>query len=321
MSLRVVFQADPIEKLTPGQDTTFALMAEAFRRGHKVFVYTPDQLVVQCHEGQETPKLKARGFDLQFRGDDTLGDVREAVCDLGDADMIWIRQNPPFDMGYMAYTYALESLQPRTLVLNSPQGLRDFSEKMGPLMHCSALMPPSLVTRSVSEIMTFWRTHPTIVLKSLWGFGGTDVWRIGPQDEGKISEILGLVLTHPGPVMVQKYLPEVVEGDTRILLCAGDSVGSFRRIPPQEGFLANLVAGGQAVAAALTPEQHRVCERLKPLLKEKGLFFVGLDMIGGYVTELNTTSPTGVWSCRKLYGTRPERDIWEKAEYAYATRC
>ena len=317
MSLRIAVQMDPIEAVNIGGDSTFALMLEAQRRGHSLQHYLATAL------SAESGRVRARARPLTVRaepGDHFAwgGDV--TTIDLGDdADVVLMRQDPPFDMGYITATHLLEMVQGETLVVNDPAEVRNAPEKLFVLRYPD-LMPPTLVTRSLEEAMAFRATHGAVVVKPLYGNAGTAVFLIDKADGNlpALVELFGSVWNEP--FMVQAFLPQVSEGDKRIVLVDGEPAGAINRLPKSGEIRSNLAAGGQARPTDLTPREAEICARIGPELKARGLVFVGIDVIAGYLTEINVTSPTGIVAIDRFNGTDTPARIWDAIEARHAAR-
>ena len=309
MALKVAFQMDPIERIDIRGDSTFALLLEAQWRGHDVFYYTPNNLSLS--DG----RLIAEGHSLTV--EDRPGDhyrlAHPRKVDLADYDVVHLRQDPPFDMAYITTTHLLERLQPRTVVVNDPASVRNAPEKIFVLDFLD-LMPPTLVTRSVEEIKQFRAEHKDIVVKPLYGNGGAAIFRIPKGDTNLNSLIELLGLTFREPIMVQRYLPEVRGGDKRIILVDGKIAGAINRVPAKDETRSNLHVGGRAEPATLTARDKEICARLGPDLKKRGLIFVGIDVIGDYLTEINVTSPTGIRQVAQFGGPDIAAMIWDVIE-------
>lgn len=315
MALKVAFQMDPIERIDINGDSTFALLLEAQRRGHDVFYYTPPNLSLK--DG----RLIAHGHSLTV--EDKPGDhyrlAHPRNVDLADFDVVQLRQDPPFDMAYITTTHLLERLQPGTLVVNDPASVRNAPEKVFVLDFLD-LMPPTLVTRSPDEIRAFRDEHKDIVVKPLYGNGGAAIFRIAEGDTNLNSLIELLGQTFREPIMVQRYLPDVRAGDKRIILVDGDVAGAINRVPAADETRSNLHVGGTAKATTLTPREEEICARLGPALKERGLIFTGIDVIGDYLTEINVTSPTGIRQVKEFGGNDIAAMIWDVTEKKVASR-
>ncbi|GLK79281.1 glutathione synthase [Methylopila turkensis] len=310
MSLRVAVQMDPIERINIAGDSTFALMLEAQRRGHSLLVYTPDKL------SQSAGEVTARVRPAEVRdvaGDHvTLGEERR--LSLGaEADVVLLRQDPPFDMAYVTTTHMLERIHPKTLVVNDPAHVRNAPEKIF-VLDFPQLMPPTLVTRDKAEIDAFRAAHGDIVVKPLYGNGGAAVFRLTADDLNYGSLVDFFSTSFREPWMVQKFLPKVSEGDKRILLVDGAFAGAVNRVPAKGDLRSNMVRGGAATATELSPREREICETLGPELKRRGLIFVGIDVIDGNLTEINVTSPTGIRAVKRLGGPDAAAMTWDAIE-------
>jgi glutathione synthase len=298
MSLRIAVQMDPLETVNPAGDTTFMMIEEAQNRGHRIFVYGVGDMVYDA--GLVTARSRAakifpgRAPHAEFEAAVTL-DLRK------DADVVLMRQDPPFHMGYITAAHLLELIQPDTLVVNDPAGVRSSPEKVLPLLF-PQLQPPTLITRDIAAVRDFRARHGDMVLKPLYGHGGAGVLKIG-KDDGNLEAVVGLFAQMwPEPFIAQAFLPAVMEGDKRILLVDGEAVGGINRRPPQGAIRSNLVVGGKAEATELSAREIEICKTIGPELKKRGLLFVGIDVIGGMMTEINVTSPTGARALKNLSG-------------------
>ena len=309
MSLTVAIQMDPIESVNIDADSTFALALEAQKRGHRLYHYLPQHLTFR--DG----RVQARGRALQVRrkaGDHfTLGAFE--ILELADLDVVLMRQDPPFDMAYITATHILEHIHPKTLVVNDPVHVRNAPEKLF-VTHFPELMPPTLIAGDRDAIRAFRDEHKEIIIKPLFGNGGAGVFHIRPEDDN-LNALLELFTERARePIIVQKYIPAVRAGDKRIILIDGQAAGAINRIPPPGEARSNLHIGGKAVKAALTMRDFEICEAIGPALKERGLIFVGIDVIGGYMTEINVTSPTGIQEIDRFDGVCLEAQIWDAIE-------
>jgi glutathione synthase len=308
MTLRVAVQMDPIETINIGGDSTFALMLEAQARGCTLVHYLAGDL------SAENGRVRAKARPLKVMNQagahyEWLGDAR--TVDIGDeADVVLMRQDPPFDMGYITATHLLEQVQDRVLVVNDPAEVRNAPEKLF-VLRFPDLMPPTLVTKSLAEAMDFRARHGAIVVKPLYGNAGTAVFLIDEKDGNlpALVELFGSVWREP--FMVQAFLPSVAEGDKRIVLIDGEPAGGINRLPKKGEIRSNLAAGGSAQPTELTAREREICARLGPELKKRGLIFVGIDVIGGYLTEINVTSPTGIRAIDRFNGTDTPARIWD----------
>jgi glutathione synthase len=309
MPLNVAVQMDPIERINIRGDSTFALLLEAQRRGHRLSYYTPDRLA------QRGAHVFARVQPLSVR--DALGDHFSLGdpdrVELTSFDVILLRQDPPFDLAYITTTHLLERLYPKTLVVNDPAHVRNAPEKIF-VMEFPELMPPTLITRDLGEIKAFREEHGDIVMKPLYGHGGGSVFRL-TRDDLNFGSLYDLfTVTFREQWMVQKFLPEVKDGDKRIILVDGEFAGAVNRVPAPDDLRSNMVRGGAAKATELTAREREICTRLGPSLRERGLLFVGIDVIGGSLTEINVTSPTGIRAIKNLGGPDIAALIWDKIE-------
>jgi glutathione synthase len=316
MGLAVAIQMDPIDTINIDADSTFALALEAQTRGHALYHYLPQALTLR--DG----RLYARGRSLEvfrrYGNHHRFGDLEE--LDLAGVDVILMRQDPPFDMAYITATHLLELLPENgPLVVNDPASVRNAPEKLF-VLRFKELMPPTLLSLDREEIRAFWREHGDIILKPLFGNGGAGVFRLRPGDENLNSLLEMYALVHREPVMVQRYLPEVRQGDKRVILVEGEPGGAVMRVPPEGEARANLHVGGRAVKCELTARDREICAAIGPTLREQGLVFVGIDVIGDYMTEINVTSPTGIQEIARLDGIDLSQNIWDAIEARIATR-
>jgi glutathione synthase len=300
---------DPIERIKIAGDSTFALLLEAERRGHRLSYYTPDRLALAAG----TVHASVQALSVRDRQGDhfTLGEA--ARTDLASFDVILMRQDPPFDMNYITATHLLELLHPKTLVVNDPRSVRNAPEKMF-VMEYADLMPPTLITRDLAEIKAFRAEHRDIVMKPLYGKGGESVFRIGPDDLnfGSLYDLFSVTFREQW--VVQKFLPEVKAGDKRIILVDGEFAGAVNRVPAEGDLRSNMVRGGSPKETDLSPREREICERLGPELQRRGLLFTGIDVIGGWLTEINVTSPTGIRAIRNLGGPDVAAMVWDAIE-------
>jgi len=309
MSLKIAVQMDPIERINIKGDSTFALLLEAQKRGHRLSYYTPDRLA------QLNGRVFATVAELSVRdqaGDHyTLGQPRRA--ELTEFDVILLRQDPPFDLAYVTSTHLLERVQPKTLVVNDPASVRNAPEKIF-VTEFPELMPPTLITRDLAEIRAFRAEHGDIVMKPLFGHGGGAVFRVTRDDLNFGSLYDMFAATFREPWVVQTFLPAVKDGDKRIILVDGDYAGAVNRVPAADDLRSNMVRGGSPKATELTQREREICARLAPALRERGLLFVGIDVIGDFITEINVTSPTGIRAVRNVGGPDIAAMILDKIE-------
>lgn len=309
MSLTVAVQMDPIQRIRISGDSTFALLLEAQRRGHRLLHYTPDRLSLR--DGRVT--AMAEPLDVRdIEGDHAnLGEAERV--DLSTVDVVLLRQDPPFDMAYITTTHLLDRIHPRTLVVNDPAHVRNAPEKIF-VTQFPHLMPPTLITRDKGEIEAFRQEHGDIVMKPLYGNGGAAVFKVAPQDPNFGSLYDLFAVTFREPWVVQRFLPKVTEGDKRIILVDGVAMGAINRVPAVNDIRSNMVRGGAATATDLTPREREICETIGPALKAMGQIFVGIDVIDGNLTEINVTSPTGLRAIQRLGGPDLAAAIWDVIE-------
>ena len=313
MSLKVAIQMDPIESVNIEADSTFVLALEAQRRGHRVYHYLPRQMFYR--DGQVLARARSLAVRREVGRHATLG--APELLDLAAVDVILMRQDPPFDMAYITATHMLEMVHPRTLVVNDPIHVRNAPEKLY-VTHFKELMPPTLIASDRSPILDFRAEHKDIIVKPLFGRGGAGVFHIDTEDENLNALLEMFTQLYREPVVVQRYLPEVRAGDKRIILIDGEPAGAVNRVPPPGEARSNLHVGGIPERSSLTSRDREICEAIGPALKEKGLIFVGIDVIGGYLTEINVTSPTGLQEINRFDGVQLESRIWDAIEARYA---
>ncbi|MDZ4365672.1 MAG: glutathione synthase [Afipia sp.] len=306
MKLKVAVQMDPIARINIRGDSTFALLLEAQKRGHALSYYTPEKLSLKGEQLIATVQpLKVRDED----GDHfTLGDATRV--DLESFDVILLRQDPPFDLAYITTTHFLERIHAKTLVVNNPASVRNAPEKIF-VMEFADLMPPTLISRDKDEINAFRAEHGDVVMKPLYGHGGAAVFRITPNDMNFGSLYDMFSVTFREPWVIQRFLPEVKHGDKRIILVDGEFAGAVNRVPAPDDLRSNMVRGGAAQSTDLSPREREICARLGPALRERGLLFVGIDVIDGHLTEINVTSPTGIRAIARLGGPDVAAMIWD----------
>ena len=314
--LSIAIQMDPIDQIDIRGDTSFALSLAAQQRGHSLWYYTPDRL--SLNEGM----IEAVGQSITLR--DEIGNhVDVSVSErrpLSDFDVILMRQDPPFDMAYITATHLLEMLPPSTMVVNNPAEVRNAPEKLLVTLFPD-LMPPTLISRDPDAIAAFRETHRDIIIKPLFGNGGAGVFRLAEGDQNFHSLLEMFFATSREPVMVQRYLPDVRHGDKRIILVDGEAVGAVNRVPPEGEARSNLHVGGTAAATEITAREAHICEMIGPELRRRGLLFVGIDVIGDYLTEINVTSPTGIREIASLSGTDIASLTWDAIEKAHPSHA
>jgi glutathione synthase len=309
MSLKIAVQMDPIERINIKGDSTFALLLEAQKRSHILFYYTPDRLALL--DGRLFATVQSLSVRDQAGDYFKLGEPRRS--ELTEFDVVLLRQDPPFDLAYVTTTHLLERIHPKTFVVNDPAHVRNAPEKMF-VTEFPDLMPPTLVTRDLAEIKAFRAEHGDIVMKPLYGHGGGAVFRITRDDLNFGSLFDMFSTTFREQWVVQKFLPAVKQGDKRIILVDGDYAGAVNRIPAADDLRSNMVRGGAPAATELTKRETEICQRLGPALRERGLLFAGIDVIGDYVTEINVTSPTGIRAIKNLGGPDIAARIWDRIE-------
>jgi glutathione synthase len=309
MSLRVAIQMDPIESVNIEGDSSFVMGLSAEARGHKLWHYHPRQLSLR----NGTAIARARPMTLRrVKGDHfTLGE--EEVIELSSMDVILMRQDPPFDMAYITATHILETVHPKTLVVNDPASVRNAPEKLF-VTHFPHLMPPTLITADRREILAFREAHKDIIVKPLFGNGGAGVFHIAPGDENLGALLELFTQLYREPIIIQRYLPEVRQGDKRIILIDGEPVGAINRVPAAGEARSNMHVGGRPEQAGLTPRDKEICEAIGPALRARGMIFVGIDVIGDYMTEINVTSPTGLQEINRFDKVVLEDRIWDAIE-------
>lgn len=312
MTLRVAVQMDPIETVNIAGDSSFALIEAAQKRGHTCYEYHVESLTLDADD-----RLFAECYPVtvqRVEGDHVTKGAAQRL-DLGkDIDVVLMRQDPPFHMGYITATHLLERIRHETLVVNDPVSVRNAPEKVM-VLNYRQYMPPTLVTRSVAEAKRFMEQHGAVVMKPIHGNGGKAIFRI-PENGENLSALFEVFnQTWPEPHMLQPFLPEVAEGDKRIVLVDGVVAGAINRKPGKGEFRSNLAMGGSAEKTELTAREQEICDAMGPELKRLGLVFVGIDVIGGkYLTEINVTSPTGVMAIDKFNGTDTPGMIWDAIE-------
>ena len=309
MPLKVAIQMDPIDHIDINADSSFRIAEEAQARGHELFYYTPDKLAFQ--EGRVT----ARGWPLTVRREIgnhfTLGD--ETEIDLAEWDVVWLRQDPPFDMGYITTTHILDLIHPQTLVVNDPFWVRNYPEKLL-VLQFPDLTPPTTIARDFETLKAFKAKHGDIILKPLYGNGGAGVFRLTPEDRNFASLHELFTGINREPLIAQKFLPDVSAGDKRVILIDGEPVGAINRVPAAGETRSNMHVGGRPEKVGLTDREREICDRIGPLLREKGQIFVGIDVIGGWLTEINVTSPTGIQELDRFDGINVSEKIWKAIE-------
>ena len=307
--MKIAFQMDPIGNVDINADSSFRLAEEAQARGHSLFFYTPDHLAYQ--EG----RITALGHDMTVQRVEgtpaVLGERREV--DLSEFDVVWLRQDPPFDMHYITSTHLLDMISETTLVVNDPFWVRNYPEKLL-VLRFPDLTPPTTIARDLGAIRAFKEKHGDVILKPLYGNGGAGVFKL-TMDDRNLSSLHELFTGFSRePLIVQKFLPAVSKGDKRVILVDGEAVGAINRVPAAGETRSNMHVGGRPEKVGLTERDLEICARIGPLLKEKGQIFVGIDVIGDYLTEINVTSPTGIQELERFDGGNIAAKIWEAIE-------
>ncbi|MCA0905789.1 glutathione synthase [Ruegeria marisrubri] len=307
--MKIAFQMDPIGAVDINADSSFRLAEEAQARGHSLFFYGPDQLAYQ--EG----RITARGHDMTVQrvaGDPAILSPEREV-DLADFDVVWLRQDPPFDMHYITSTHLLDRLKGQTLVVNDPFWVRNYPEKLL-VLDFPDLTPPTTIARDIKTIKAFKEKHGDIILKPLYGNGGAGVFRLDANDRNLTSLHELFTGFSREPLIVQKFLPDVSNGDKRVILVDGEPVGAINRVPAAGETRSNMHVGGRPEKIGLSERDLEICAAIGPLLKEKGQIFVGIDIIGDYLTEINVTSPTGIQELERFDGVNIAEKIWQAIE-------
>jgi glutathione synthase len=309
MTLNVAVQMDPIARINIRGDSTFALLLEAQKRGHGLSYYTPDRLSLR---GEDlVAPVQSLSVRDEFGDHFTLGEPKRTSIE--SFDVVLLRQDPPFDLAYITSTHFLQRIHPKTLIVNNPASVRNAPEKLF-VMNFPQLMPPTVISRDLDEINAFRDEHGAVVMKPLHGHGGAAVFRVMPQDMNFGSLYDMFSVTFKEPWVIQRFLPEVKHGDKRIILVDGEFAGAVNRVPAADDLRSNMVRGGAAQATELSPREQEICKTLGPALREHGLLFVGIDVIDGYLTEINVTSPTGIRAVARLGGPDIAAKIWDVIE-------
>ena len=309
MPLKVAIQMDPIANIDIDGDSTFVLALEAQNRGHELWHYPATALALEGNQAVASAEpLEVR---REKGNHHTLGPTE--TIDLADMDVVLMRQDPPFDMSYITATHILEHVHPKTLVVNDPAEVRNAPEKLF-VTHFPDLMPPTLITADPARIRAFRDEHKDIIVKPLYGNGGAGVFHIKPGDENLNALLETFSQMFREPVIAQKYLPEIRQGDKRIILVDGEARGVINRVPAEGEARSNMHVGGTPLKSELSARDAEICERLGPELKRRGMIFVGIDVIGQWLTEINVTSPTGLQEIARFDGTHLEADIWDAIE-------
>jgi glutathione synthase len=314
-TLTVAIQMDPIERINIAGDSTFALALEAQARGHALLYYGPRDLVL--YDGKVTARVRSLSLREKLGDHFTLSE--SSVYDLSRADVVLMRQEPPFDMAYITATHILERIQPGTLVVNDPVHVRNAPEKLF-VTAFKGVMPPTLITSDHEAIRAFRVEHQDLILKPLYSYGGAGVFHIKPDDQNFAALLEMFTQFYREPLVVQRYIPEVRKGDKRIILVEGEAKGAINRVPAEGEARSNMHVGGRPEPVALSPRDREICATIGPELKARGLIFAGIDVIGDYLTEINVTCPTGIREIRRFGGADIAALIWDAIEGRLAKR-
>ena len=309
MNLKIAIQMDPIENIDISVDTTFRLALEAKKRNHSIWYYTVSDTFFE----KKSLYAKMSKIELYDKKENYFKKVKKETRNLSDFDIILMRQDPPFDMSYITYTYLLEKISSNTLIVNNPIEVRNCPEKIF-VLNFENLIPPTMITRNINFIKDFIRTHKDIIIKPIYGNGGSGIFKTFLNDENLNSLIEIFFSISNEPIILQKYLPEVKLGDKRIILIDGEPVGAINRVPQKDEIRSNLHVGGEARKTNLSERDKFICSTIGPELRKRDLFFVGIDVIGDYLTEINVTSPTGIREIENLNNINIAKLFWEYLE-------
>ena len=306
---KIAIQMDPLEKINPKEDSTFVIAQEAQRRGYKLFHYSPKDISLK----NNTIIAKGCYFKIINQGKKIFKKQKKISINLNQFHCVLVRQDPPFNMEYITATYFLEMLNQKVLVVNNPTEIRNNPEKLS-MFNFKNLIPDTLISEDLTEIQNFIKKYKFTILKPLYGNGGEGIEKVTKGSLKNKTIIQSMIKKYKGAIIAQKFIKEISQGDRRIILIDGEYVGSVARIPKKGSIKANFHAGGSAQRSGLVFKDRKICSKLKPYLKKKGLFFTGIDAIGNYLTEINVTSPTGMQEINRLDNTRLEKIFWDKLE-------
>ena len=306
---KIAIQMDPLEKINPKEDSTFVIAQEAQRRGYKLFHYSPKDISLK----NNTIIAKGCYFKIINQGKKIFKKQKKISINLNQFHCVLVRQDPPFNMEYITATYFLEMLNQKVLVVNNPTEIRNNPEKLS-MFNFKNLIPDTLISEDLNEIQNFIKKYKFTILKPLYGNGGEGIEKVTKGSLKNKTIIQRMIKKYKGAIIAQKFIKEISQGDRRIILIDGEYVGSVARIPKKGSIKANFHAGGSAQRSGLVFKDRKICSKLKPYLKKKGLFFTGIDAIGNYLTEINVTSPTGMQEINRLNNTRLEKIFWDKLE-------
>ncbi len=306
---KIAIQMDPLESINIKSDSTYILALEAQKRGHRLFHYLPQNLIY------ENGRVSALGNAFKLFPNKKIFFKKSKTLKkfLDDCDVVLVRQDPPFNMSYITATYLLEKVSDKTLILNDPKSIRDNPEKLS-MFNFKNIIPPTLISKNIEQCFNFQKKYKKTIIKPLYGNGGEGISKLEGTDALLKRKILKLISRYKQPIVIQKYLKEIKEGDRRIILIDGEYVGSVARIPKKGSVTANFHTGGSAKKVGLVRRDKKICNILRPFLKKKKLFFTGIDVIGNYLTEINVTSPTGIQEINKLNRVKLEEFFWDRVE-------
>ena len=307
--LRIAIQMDPLNKLHHESDSSLMLAKEAQNRGHKIFIYEPKDLTLKDNQ----LFVNASSLKIEKKKKYTFKIGKSSIINLSSINVLLIRQDPPFNINYITTTYLLEHLSPKTLIINNPKSIRDAPEKLH-VTYFKNLTPPTLISQDGIEIKKFIKKHKSLIVKPLYEKGGKGIFKITSSDKNINKKIQIVLKKEKLPIVIQKYIPQVKEGDKRIILLDGNPVGTMKRVPKKNEVRANLSRGGTAEKTAFTTRDKIICAKLKPWLKKEKIFFAGIDIIGNYLTEINITSPTGIVEINNLENIKLEKKFWNLVE-------
>ena len=305
---------DPLNKLHHESDSSLILAKEAQNRGHKIFIYEPKDLTLRDNQ----LFANASSLKIEKKNKYTFKKGKCCIINLSSINVLLIRQDPPFNINYITATYLLEHLSPKTLIINNPKSIRNAPEKLH-VTHFKNLTPPTLISQDEIEIKKFIKKHKNLIVKPLYEKGGKGIFKITLSEKNLDKKIKNTLKKEKLPIVIQKYIPQVRQGDKRIILLDGNPVGIMKRIPTKNEIRANLSRGGRAEKTAFSTKDKFICKKLKPWLKKEGIFFSGIDIIGNYLTEINVTSPTGIVEINNLENIKIEKKFWNLVEKKLTT--
>ena len=307
--LRIAIQMDPLDRLHQESDSSLILAREAQSRGYKIYIYEPKDLILkdnQLFANASTLKIYKKKKYIFKKG-------KKNLVDLSKIDVVLVRQDPPFNINYITATYLLEHLNSKTLIINNPKSIRNAPEKLH-VTYFKNLTPPTLISQDANEIKKYIKRNKNLIVKPLYEKGGKGIFKISSNEKNISKKIQNFLKRENLPVVIQKYIPDVIKGDKRVILLNGNPVGAMKRVPAKNEVRANLSRGGTAEKTVLTKRDKFICSKLKPWLKKEKIFFAGIDIIGNYLTEINITSPTGIVEINNLENTKIEKKFWDLVE-------